>query len=400
MSDGRDPHPQRPESAIVRRVRGVSLWSVCLAVVVVALIFGLESWVILVAGFALIFAAVNRAASKRIEELLERKPAVTLAVGGHDDLATPIAAAALAPWPIDVERIVAYETGRLAEDADVREEQARKPNPLHALQASSLLMRPGEQAFARACERFDEALAYYENELVEWLAEYRSAADQRARTLELRISVLSDRRGAYAERVTLALDLPAGMELVDEWPTLSPPPEPPSYTAPQPLSVLEPRLGPGGIAFPRTTVRAIDLAPPSIWQQVDGGRRIETQIGDVHHGRRVELDEPLLLRASAVGRHELGWTLFIKNARRPVAGSLSLLVHDGDSGRPPFRRLNGVERYPDVPFVDEDGDEVHPARTTDPPTSPPQASADTDALAGLRARAQERDWAALGLHDS
>ena len=64
---------------------------------------------------------------------------------------------------------------------------------------------------------------------------------------------------------------------------------------------------------------------------------------------------------------------------------------------PPVTRLHGIESYPGVPFVDEDGQVMRKARTSDPPTEPPSQWTANEPLGQLRDTVAWRDWLALGL---
>lgn len=94
--------------------------------------------------------------------------------------------------------------------------------------------QPRAEEYDRAREKFGEELETHAVDLREWLIGYREAADQRSRTFDLPLLVTSGKRGAYAEDVSLAIELPLGVEVVDEWPTVTPQPEPPTYVPPRP----------------------------------------------------------------------------------------------------------------------------------------------------------------------
>jgi hypothetical protein len=224
---------------------------------------------------------------------------------------------------------------------------------------------------------------------------------RRACTFELSLWVISAKSGAYAEDVALTIDLPDGVEVVEEWPTVSPPPAPPVYVAPQPRSALD-------IAHP--SYRGIDVRPfapaipafpipeISVWHTHSDGRRVATRLGNVHHDSTLEL-ERLMVRVDADRHHALTWTLRTKNGRHHRTGALELVVAPARH-RPPFTRLHGIASYPDVPFVDEDGEVVGEARTGDPPTGPPTPSSTDEQLGRLRDAVARREWHALGLADA
>jgi hypothetical protein len=67
--------------------------------------------------------------------------------------------------------------------------------------------------------------------------------------------------------------------------------------------------------------------------------------------------------------------------------------------RPAFKRLRGIESFPDLPFVDDDGEVVREARTDDPPTRPPERPNGGSALDLLLEGRAYGEWQALGLAD-
>jgi len=137
----------------------------------------------------------------------------------------------------------------------------------------------------------------------------------------------------------------------------------------------------------------------SFWQMRSDGRRVGRHLGNVHHDSTAELDERLLLRVPADGHHTLTWTLRAKNGRRHCTGTLELVVPVAEQ-RQPFTRLHGIQSYPDVPFIDEDGQVVREPRTSEPPTEPPPGSSTDELVGRLRDVVAWREWLALGLGDS
>jgi hypothetical protein len=73
--------------------------------------------------------------------------------------------------------------------------------------------------------------------------------------------------------------------------------------------------------------------------------------------------------------------LATKNGRRHRTGTLELIVAAVEQ-RPPFTRLRGIESYPDVPFVDEDGETLRNARASIPLRCRPQDRAPTNCSGG------------------
>jgi hypothetical protein len=384
----------RRESGWPHYVRQVSVWSVIAGVVVFAVAFGLRPWVIVLASFALLYAAVNRALSRRVEEWLERKPDLDLEIARRDGPSTVVTQGAPRPWPVDIDRVVTNEIERLTEEAQAREATVRRPGAL-VVYSGALMTRPRPEEYDKAREKFVEELSTYESELREWLRGYCQAADERSRTFELSLVVNSSKRGAYAEDVTLVIELPLGAEITEEWATTTVPPEPPTYVPPQPRSLVDlPRLTFAGVDL--TSFDFPEVPRISIWRVSSDGHRVETGLGAIHHGRSIEIGEPLTVRVPCEGRHKLQWTLYVKNGRRHCSGALELVVPRTPE-RPAFRRLHGIESFPDVPFIDEDGKVVREPRTEDPPTSPPAGPTGESAIEWLVEGRAYDEWFALGL---
>jgi hypothetical protein len=389
---------------VLVRIRALSVWSVLAAIFVLAIAFGLRPWVIAVAVFGLVYAGINRALSDRIAERFERQPdlALQVAVGGGGWANSP--PASQQPWPFYAETIINAEKKRLAEEGDAYENMAKGPTGLFL--RGALTAPPSAAAYERARRTFDNKVDEHADALRQWLADYRDQADQRARTFELDLRVTAGHRGAYAEDVSLVLALPAGAEIVDRQPTISSPPEPPTYESPpsRPLFGAPEFVSTASLVAP-LRVPSFDLgatlAKVSVWTIDENDSRATASLGSVHHGSSVRIREPLLVRVPSTGRFEIAWTLLAKNSRRHVSGTLALLVSEAES-RPAFRRLQGIKAFPDVAFVNDDGDVVQEPRTEDPPIAPPQPSAVTGStgdavLDRLRQRHGLLEWQRLGL---
>ncbi len=396
---------KRHSGSVGRRVSRptVSAWLVVLACVVVAFAFGLRFWALVVALIAVVMSAVGGAISDRAKEWFERKPDLRLFVGQGGELRTTVTAR-LPPWPFDLERVVLNEVGRLEEEARAYEKMARTGiySTLVRGAVSLWAIRPSNRDYENAWATFRDELDVYAEDLREWLVEYGRAADERSRTLELRLVVMSAPRGAYAESVDLEIDLPEGVVMVDDLPTVSPQPSPPSYEPPQPRDPHEfasshfPRIMPITPIFPSMDIGA---KPIPVWGVTD--RTVHTRLGELHNGRRVEIDEPLLVRAPGDGRFELRWTFYSKSSRRHCRGALELVVPT-PTERPAFRKLHGIVSYLDVPIVGDDGKVEVEARTCDPPLGPterPESSAGDSLLDRMAGVAEYTEWQALGLGD-
>jgi hypothetical protein len=400
MGHPETPEHARRESAVVGRLRRVSVWAVLAGAVVFAVMFGLGAGIVAAGVFAAAYKGIEAAFGQRIKERFERQPDLRLAVASDGELVETMTSPIPSPWPIDAELIVAHELERLRDEAASFETRSRK-GPTALLRTTDLFARrPSDEDYRHAREAFAEQLEEYERALRDWLTNYGAASDARTRTFEASLLVTSAGSGAYAEDVVLTIDLPDGVEVVDEWPTISPPPEPPAYVAPRTVSPLDIALSP----YPRIDIAALSPLVPSIrrdlpfWDVRSDGRRVLRRLGNIHHDSTIELDKPLLLRVPAPGRHTLKWTLATKNGRRHRTGTLELIIAAVEP-RPPVTRLHGIESYPDVPFVDDDGDTLRSARTSDPPTMPPPVSDTDEVLGRLRGAAAWNAWLALGLGD-
>jgi hypothetical protein len=392
----------------MRRLRRVRPWTVLVAVLAFATPWGLGLEVLLAAGFGAAYKAIEAAFGQRIKERFERQPDLHLAVA-HDGEVVDTVVKVLPPWPFDADRIVEHEIKRLREEAVGGENLARKGLSVMFSRYDPLARRPSDEDYAEAREKFAEQVDAYEQKLREWLAEYSKATQARACTFEVALSVISARSGAYAEDVKLTIDLPEGVTIVETSPTVSAPPEPPSYVAPRPRSLAEPWGVPfyrrgvdvGKLQRGRADFVRAEMPAFSPWQTTGGGRHVTMRLGNVHHDSTVEIGEHLLIRVPGAARHTITWTLRTKNGRRHATDSFDVVASAAEP-RLPFTRLHGIEAFPDAPFVDGDGEVVKEARTTDPPREPPAPTESTDAN-DLSARMHEwsahNEWLALGLGD-
>jgi hypothetical protein len=385
----------------VRRLRRVSLGSV-VAGLIAFLVMWLGAGIVAAAVFAVVYSGVQGVFGQRIKERFERQPELRLVAVSSGEVVDRLDSDILPPWSFDPVRIVAYEVSQLRREADAAEEFARRGPGALTRVADPWTSRPRAEDFERAREEFDRALAEYEPELHVWLERYGTAARSRADTFELSLAVLSAKTGAYAEDVVLTLDLPAGSSVTEEWPTVPPPPQPPKYIAPQPRSlsdIARPRFSGLGVEGPWVENRATWVVrEPSPWQAHADAQHLSIRLGAIHHDSTKELD-PLMLRMSGPGSHPVHWTLRTKNGRRHSVGTLELTIPEPGE-RAAFARLYGIERYPDVPFINQDGEVLVAARSADPPTSRPTVPADEtlqEPLARLGQVFADNEWLRLGL---
>jgi hypothetical protein len=374
-------------------VLGLLVLEVLLAVALVLL--GVASTVLLASfGSAVAMTII----APTLEEVGRRKPVLSLAAeetGGDG-----VVVASMSPWPIDIDRIAANEI------AEARETLALSTRlNFVSMFSDPLAIPPSDADHARAREAFEEQVSAYEADLRQWLAEYVTAAAAHAGIFRLTLRLKNGTRGANAEAVTVVVELPETVRIVDERPQLSALPERPHYQPPRPKrSAIGPnwlrseplvsaRRQPIDLSFLARDVQRKDPA----WKVSESGRYFETSAGEVHSGRSVHVGEPLLLLTDGPGRHEVRWTVYAHNARRAARGSFTLLVPPSRN-RPAFGRLHGLMSYPDVPLVDDDGEILHDVRTDDPPLAPPSYDGDSDDLTSLlRQTASFNDWSALGL---
>jgi hypothetical protein len=264
-------------------------------------------------------------------------------------------------------------------------------------------IRPGEADHSRAQEAFEEEVDSFERELRAWLADYEEAARVRADIFDVNVLIDNASTGAHAEAAMVILDLPDSVAVVDDRPTMHLPPERPSYQPPRARPAFSGAVPPGPATDFAATIanrtqielHKIPLQKPA-WKVSEDGLRLEASVGDVHPGRCVRADEPLLLRTSGIGRHTIKWTVFSKSNRKAASGTLAMEVMP-DSRRPGFGRLHGITSYPDVPLVQADGEIVREVRDSDPPVRPDPGSTGDDPFENLRETRAFLEWRALGL---
>jgi hypothetical protein len=236
-----------------------------------------------------------------------------------------VAAPALTAWPIDVDRIVANEM------AAAREPLSWPRSATNVLQfiGDPFAVKPTDADYARARDTFEQQLPGFETSLRDWLGEYSTAAKEWSHTFDLTLRVTNARNGAHAEAVTIVLDLPEAISLVEDRPDVLLPPDRPCYEPPRPRSLQtawphEPLLrGPlVPLAMPTLPFIPPSPLPKSAWRTTADRRRLEAAVGGVHCGRSVDVGEPLLLLADQAGQHEIHWTAYTKSARRAVTTCL------------------------------------------------------------------------------
>jgi hypothetical protein len=329
-----------------------------------------------------------------VQELGRRQPKLSVTTKEGGLVLTPSAAR---PWPVDAQRVLANELD------EARETTKRRHSVLDDFMnvGGPFVVRPSEADHQRAQEEFEKEVERFEAELRDWLTEYAGAARAYADTFDIAILLRNAASGAHAEAVTVVLDLPESVVVVEDRPDRPPPPDRPVYQPPRSRSVSPtmpfshvPRLAddlaraivqPAGIAWRDPT-----------WKVGEGGRHLEAAAGDIHPDRRVSVGEPLLFRAYGSGRHAISWTVYTKSARKAASGTITLEVPP-DSPRPAFGRLHGITSYPDVPFVDADGEIVKEVRDSDPPDKPPPKGEGTGAFEVLQEASAFWEWRALGL---
>jgi hypothetical protein len=157
-----------------------------------------------------------------------------------------------------------------------------------------------------------------------------------------------------------------------------------------------------------------DLRSRHGWDESSDSRRLTAPRVELQPGRTVEIGEPLGLRAKGPGAHEIQWSVYSQSLGHPVRGSFKLVVPEGDPTRPPFGRVAGILRFPDVEVAREDtdadeaadeggepvGSATRPIRSSDPPLAPPASDVkdgEADVLATLREASRRWEWEALGL---
>lgn len=399
---------------------------VCLLLVILALALRAvgASWVnVAFAVVPLGVAFLLVAAEPRLQWLTRPKPKLTLVVSGAEG--GRLVSAGLPPWPVQVERIVANEA---AEALDTIRDREVLPSFLTA-GAAGLVSSPTKEDHWRAKQEFGTEVETYKEELREWLNEYAEMVLARWETFGVSLVVTNAAGAAHAEAVELVLELPETVTRSSPIGRVEGPPSRPTYQPPRPRSLLPSHLGGWNGSYPRIApLRAgldlDDIVPfgrrRAEWEESAAGRRLTAPSVDVQPGRSIEIVAPLWLRARGAGVHEVRWTAYSQSLDHPVRGGFHLEVPEGDAQRPPFGRLEGILRFPDIEIAMEeeaaaaesDGEEadadddrvsptVRPIRDSDPPLVPPSpGTADRkegEALAGLRDAARRWEWEALGL---
>lgn len=388
----------------------ISPWLVAaIAIVVAMVILGLEFWALIVVAIGVIIEGTRAAASDRVKELFARKPDLQLVAlaGGSETIE---AVAGLPPYPFDLDRLIANEVAVLRRDGRAYAKASRNT----ALAASAIaatispwVRQPQEADYEEAWNAYLEDIDSYAADLREWLLEYHGEADLCSRTFTLQLQVISAPRGAFAEHVRLEIALPEGFQVVGEMPTIDEPPCAPSYEPPRAMDVSD-RFGIFGtpVRYPRSEIvlphweRPVLPAVGPTWAVTRDGRQVELALSDIQAGRTAEIEPRLRLRAPSQGRFALDWRLLTSSGGRHCEGTLFLLVPTAED-RLPFKRLEGILKFPDVPILDGAGDVVRPVRTEDPAQSPPAATTTRDAplLERMADVAALNAWQELGLGD-
>ncbi|HKI85905.1 MAG TPA: hypothetical protein VKA53_04080 [Thermoanaerobaculia bacterium] len=361
-------------------------------------------------------------AEPRLHWLTRPKPKLTLTVSGADG--GQLVSGGLPPWPLQIERIVANEA---AEALDTMQGREALPSFL-AAGAAGLVSPPTKEDHQRARQEFGAEVETYQEQLREWLNEYAEMVLARWETFAISLVVTNAVGAAHAEAVEFVLELPESVNRsTPPVGRVEAPPSRPTYRPPQPRSLLP--LGRGGWSgpYPRITWRGPgvdlnDIIPSERrrveWEESATGRRLTAPRIDVQPGRSVEIVAPLWLRARGPGVHEVRWTAYSQSLDHPVRGAFRLEVPEEPPQRPPFGRLEGVLRFPDIEIAmgddeaaevdgdraDANGDRAESARSirdSDPPLAPPSEEAvdggQGEALASLRGAVRRWEWEALGL---
>ncbi len=353
-----------------------------------------------------------------MQELGRPKPKLQVTTREADEDGV-VAAAALRPWPVDVERVVTNELADARHTVELAGMGAASFDRFFGL-GDPMVRRPTEADHEIARAAFEGGLVDYEAELREWLAGYQDASRRCANTFTVTLRLDNAAAGAHAEKVTVHVRMPDGAERVAELPEVDVPPGRPTYQPPQPRRITDLRVfdvGRPAISPLEALYRGTDLAePPDPWRPVDDGRAVELEAGDPQAGRSVTLGTSLLIRVAGPGRHELTWTVYSKSLRRPKTGTLVLDLPEGPPRRA-FGRVEGILSFPDVPIVDPDATEEYEdgedelfkprvarreVRSSDPPAAPPTfEDEDGDGVpAVLRHLGQANEvarWRRLGL---
>ena len=350
-------------------------------------------WLSLLASAGPVVALTLAFLNPTVQELGRRQPKLNVTTS---DGQSRVVASQPRPWPIDADRVVANEV------ADAEETAKRRHSSFDNFFARSepFAIRPSQADHEQAREKFKTKVEDFGDALRGWLAEYIEAARACADTFEVQIAVSNAASGAHAEAVTVVLELPETVTVVEDRPTVSVPPEQPSYQPPRPR-LLRNNLGIG----PRSNLDFSVSRPTEIplsfrnngWKGIENSARLEASAGDIHPDRQVNVGEPLFLRAACPGPHVVRWTAYTKSARKSETGRITLEI-PSDPARPALGRLYGITSYPDVPLVDEDGEVIHPVRDCDPPSRPESGEEDDSPFAALREADALARWRLLGLN--
>ena len=373
----------------------VGLLVVELVVVAVLLAFGVSpSDVLRSAGplFALTLALLN----PTVQEFGRRQAKLSVVAdeANNDGLVT---APALAPWPIEADRVVANELAAAREtlswSGDAMNFLLRATDPFAVM--------PTDADHARARDAFEQQLSDFETSLRDWLNEYATAAAECSRTFDLTLRVTNARSGAHADAVTIILDLPATVRLADTRPDVMLPPEHPRYEPPRPRSRrADSWLHEAGVVplakpiFPWSVPQT--PLPKRAWRNAEDGRHLEVAVGEVHSGRSVSVGEPLLLLADRTGQHEIHWTASYQERSAGCRGN----DHPLRSAQP--TRPTGIRppaRHRELPGRADRRRRrvIHPVRVVDPPLQPPAIEDSSDVLGSIQQAVAFREWNALGL---
>ena len=373
------------------------------------------SWVnVAFAVVPLVVAFLLVSVEPRLHWLTRPKPKLTLAVKGAEN--ERLTSDGLPPWPLQIQRIVDNET---AEALDTVRDREMLPSWLAT--GVGLMSRPTPEDHQRAKEEFNSEVETYKEELREWLDEYSQAVLAEWETFEVSLALTNAVGAAHAEAVEVVLELPESVSPGSADRRVDAPPTRPTYRPPQPRPFAASHIGPWRGSYPRISLGGRDfdlddLVPlrrsQQAWDLSADSRRLTAPGVEVQPGRTIEIAESLWLRARGPGVHEVQWTVYSQSLDHPIHGSLELVVPEGDPQRPPFGRVEGILRFPDVPIVrehdgDETGDEdgesseraVRSIRDSDPPLAPPNEDVgeDSDVAATLRVASHRWRWEALGL---
>lgn len=357
---------------------------------------------LLALGITSAITATLTVLSPTLMELGRRQPRLSLTVDEVSDDGDRLVAPGLRPWPFDAERIIANELAVARESSAV----GARAGAAYRQLMDPFATQPTEKQHAAARSHFEEELEQYVVELRAWLAKYAEAARARSECFEVTLRLANAAGAAHAKAVTVMLDLPPGVTVIEEEITMPVPPRRPEYAPPQPrrwagldaglfdTQRYSPSLlsGYAGIDLSRLSVPR-----PPAWDELEAGRRLRTTGGDLHPSRSEVVGEWLLMRAEGVGDHEVRWQAYTESARQPTGGMITLVVPASDESRPAFGRLYGVRSYPDVPLLDEDDEEKHAARASDPPLQPAPVVTEDSLARRLREQMAQREWVGLGL---